>query len=337
MKIPKARKLSSGTWFIQLRLNGESISVTAETEKKCIAKAMAVKSGLAESKNPVKITLSQAIDKYIESRENTLSPSTIGGYRTIQRTRFLSSMDKPLASIKNWQAICNAEAQLCSPKTLKNAWGFINSVLKSSDITPPKITLPQIIKKERPFLSPEEIKFFLKAVEGKPCEIPALLELHSLRRSELLALTWENNIDLKNRYILVSGAVVVDKNNKLVHKETNKNVTSQRKIPIMIDRLYELLSAEENKEGYLYKKNANELYTNINRICKSNNLPEVGNHGLRHSFASLAYHIGMSEMTVMRIGGWSDYATVRKIYTHLAENDLESQTKAMSDFFNKNC
>ena len=43
MKVPKARKLSSGKWFIQLRLGGESIPVTAGTEKECTRQAQAVK------------------------------------------------------------------------------------------------------------------------------------------------------------------------------------------------------------------------------------------------------------------------------------------------------
>ena len=33
MKVPAPRKLPSGSWFIQLRLGGESIPVTAATAK----------------------------------------------------------------------------------------------------------------------------------------------------------------------------------------------------------------------------------------------------------------------------------------------------------------
>ena len=36
----------------------------------------------------------------------------------------------------------------------------------------------------------------------------------------------------------------------------------------------------------------------------------------------------------MQVGGWSDYLTVRKIYTHLAQRDMLKSQKAMSDFFN---
>ena len=92
MKVPKARKLSSGKWFIQLRLGGESIPVTAGTEKECTRQAQAVKAeylvGKRAPKKPEETdspTLNEAIDSYISARDNTLSPLTVRGYRTIQK------------------------------------------------------------------------------------------------------------------------------------------------------------------------------------------------------------------------------------------------------------
>jgi hypothetical protein len=35
----------------------------------------------------------------------------------------------------------------------------------------------------------------------------------------------------------------------------------------------------------------------------------------------------------MKIGGWDDAQTMRKIYTHLAEKDLKEKTKSMAQFF----
>lgn len=46
VKVPTARKLPSGNWFVQLRLDGKSISITKPTEKEAIAEAMAIKSGI---------------------------------------------------------------------------------------------------------------------------------------------------------------------------------------------------------------------------------------------------------------------------------------------------
>jgi hypothetical protein len=43
MKTPKPRKLPSGSWFIQLRLDGESVPITASTERECVRKAQLIK------------------------------------------------------------------------------------------------------------------------------------------------------------------------------------------------------------------------------------------------------------------------------------------------------
>ena len=56
-------------------------------------------------------------------------------------------------------------------------------------------------------------------------------------------------------------------------------------------------------------------------------------HALRHSFASLAYSLGLSELATMRLGGWADYGTMRKIYTHLSKHDLADAADTLSDFF----
>lgn len=337
MKVPEPKKLPSGNWFIQMRLNGVSVPVTAPTAKECKRQAELIKAEYRANKRVIQaheenITLGDAISKYIAERSNSLSPSTLNGYECIKKTRFKSVMDKPINSIADWQKICNAEAALCSPKTLRNAWGLILSVLKENGIEGISVRLPQAVKAERPFLEPEQIKTFIEAMKGNTCEIAALLALHSLRKSEILALDWKD-VDLKKKQIHVAGAVVLGVGNKFVEKPTNKTQKSRRYVPIMIPQLYDALSAVEDKTGKVVKCKPPTIYDNVNRICEKNGLPLVGVHGLRHSFASLAYHIGMPEQLAMELGGWSDYGTMRKIYTHLANADRAKYTNAMSDFF----
>lgn len=226
--------------------------------------------------------------------------------------------------------MCNDEAVLCSAKTLKNAWRFVCSVLRESGITPPSVSLPQSVPAEKPFLSPDDIKKFVKAVHGKPCEIPALLALSSLRRSEICALTWD---DIKENYINVKGAAVLDEKNNVIYKKENKNNSSTRKVPILMPELKTALDAVENKDGLVWKGSLNTIYKQVNKVCKDNNLPLVGVHGLRHSFASLAYYLKIPEMIAMEIGGWSDVATMRKIYTHIAKEDRYRYETALQKFF----
>lgn len=340
MKVPKARKLPSGTWFIQLRLGGQSIPVTAPTEDKCTKAAQLIKAqyqaGQKSTTPKTDLTLSDAIDKYIDRRKNTLSPSTIRGYRAVQRLHFPRQMSQPVTRRHDWQAVVDAEAATYSPKTLKNAWGFVASVLRENGVTAPELAFGQITAGKRPWLEPEEIPVFVEAVRASRYAIPALLALHGLRRSEIFGLTWEH-VDLKKQTIAISGARVFDAENKLIHKSSNKNVTSTRRIPIMIPDLGAALDAIEDKNGFVVNCYPDTVRIHINRICKENGLPEVGIHGLRYSFASLAYHLGLSERETMDIGGWADPQTMHKIYIRLAAADrLKAQNKMAAFYSAKN-
>ena len=348
MKVPAPRKLKSGSWFIQLRLGGESISITEPTERACKRQAQVIKADYLAGKRtpppprPEKLpTLTEAIDGYIAARTNVLSPSTIRGYRTIQRNRFRALADRSLSDITDadWVASCNQEAALCSAKTLTNSWRFLASVVRATARRElPQVTLPQVVPNEKPFLDAAQIKTFLAATAGSEFQIPALLALSSLRRSEIFGLQWEN-VDLVKKRIHVKGSVVLDEHNKFVRKAENKNRSSTRYVPILMDELYKALKDDQKKTGPVVTLRPDALTKGINQICAQANLPQVGVHGLRHSFASLAYHLGVPEKVTMEIGGWSDSQTMRKIYTHIARSDMKRYESQFSGFFqntNKN-
>lgn len=333
--IPTPKQLPSGSWRIQLLIDGRRISVTEGTESACIARAMAIREQMLQPEDKsVKPTLTAAIDHYIESRENILSPATIRGYRNIQKSRFKYQMNRPVNSLseRDWQRAVNAEAKLCASKTLKNAWGFISSVLREETGKQYCISLPQVVSDQRGFLDPDQIKVFLEAAKGSKYEIAALLALCSLRVSEIIALTWKQ-IDLEKGLIYVQGAVVPNEENRYVKKQENKNSTSRRTVPIMIPRLSEALAQADRRTKEVVPFHPSSIRNGINRICVCAGLPEVGTHGLRHSFASLAYHLQMPEKIAMQIGGWSNDATMRKIYTHVSQKDVISYQNAMTAFY----
>jgi integrase len=336
MKLPKAVKLKSGVYRIQLKLGGKSVMVYGDTEAQARKQALLVKSEHLAGKvvqTKCRYTVTQAIDKYIA--DHKLSPSTVRGYRCIQATVFRDAMQMNAGDV-NWQRMIDNDAH--APKTIKNAWGFIASVLKHVGISPPNVTLPQVVKNERPFLQPEQIPKFLDAIRGQNCEIAALLGLHSLRRSEILDMTY-GDVDLNSGVLHVRGAAVLNADGELIHKSENKNAASTRDVPIMIPRLTEILSKEpemHKPDDYLVTTYPNGIYKDINRICAANGLPEVGVHGLRHSMVSLSYHLGWSELATMKVAGYSDYNTMRKIYTHLADEDKKKNVAAMQKFFAAN-
>lgn len=335
MKIPQPRKLPSGAWNIRVQVEGKTYSITKPTEKECLAEATAIKAGIKEARNgPSRKTLKQAMDDYIEARMNVLSPSTIRGYRGIQRNRFQQYKSRDISKITQdqWQRAVNLEAKLCSAKTLKNAWGFVSSVIEDTTGRRYTVRLPQVVANDLPFLTAEQIPDFLKAIKGERCEIGALLALSSLRRSEIFALRWED-IDLAAGCIYVHGSAVHDENGKLVQRKENKNTSSRRTIPFILPQLRQAAEQSPKTTELVFKGGEHYLQRSINRICEKAGLPRVGIHGLRRSFASLAYHLGISEEVAMRTGGWSDYTTMRKIYTKVSQKDIQDQANIYTAFF----
>lgn len=339
MKVPEPRRLKSGTWFIQLRLNGVSVPVSAPTKTECIYQAQLIKSEYKAGRRRIArsaLTLTEAIDRYVNARRNVLSPATIRNYKWVADHNFLSIKDVPLKNVKNWQELIDIEASKYSPKTLKTTWHIVSAVMSENDIPKPKVKLPLVVQPERPYLTPDQIRTFVKALHNEPCEIAALLGLHSLRRAEILALTWEN-VDLKNKMIKVRATMVKDENNKTIVRQATKTRASRRDVPIMIPSLYDALNAvpEAQRKGTVVSHNQSGLLKQINRVCKKNDLPLVGVHGLRRSFASLAFsaEVRMTEREVMEIGGWDDAATVHKIYEHISKKQIEQASLKMGNFF----
>lgn len=336
MKVPTPRKMSSGNYYIRLRLGGQAVSVTAPTEKECTRKAGLLKSEYLNGKRIQQVipqTLGEIIDSYIAKVEPVLSPSTVRGYLQIRNNRFKAYMTKSLGSI-NYQGMINAEFKSISAKTLKNAWGLVKSALSDAGCTVPTVRLPQVPDKEIPFLQPEEIPVFCEAVSGDIAEIALLLELHGMRRSEVKGLDWKD-VDLKRGTIRIHSSRVQNKDGDFVTKDTNKNRSSSRTIPIMIPQLRDALEKVENKSGPVVTISENAMLTHAKWACERIGITVVGNHGLRHSFASLGYHLGLSVRQLMELGGWADYNTMQKIYIRLAQSAKDSAPEQIKAFFQK--
>ena len=331
-KYPKPVQLPSGSYRCQVMKDGKRYSFTADDPATAIMQAVEFRDG-AYKKTPRGVTLWACIEEYILFREAVLSPSTIVAYRSYLSHRFQPYMNRNIEDLdsRTLQKMVNDEARQVSPKTVKNAWGLVTAALAEYNISTAGVNLPQIPHHERPWLTADEVLKFCKAVKGEPCEIPALLALCSLRRSEIVALDWKD-VDLKAKTIRVHRAMVKGESGFVV-KDTNKTDRSTRTVPIIIPQLVDALKAQKGKSGRIVQGYPNSIYSQINRLCEAAGLPQVGVHGLRHSFASLCHYLGIPEMECARIGGWSDLGTMRKIYTHISESQLtDAAAKLISHF-----
>ena len=338
MKTPAPVKTAAG-WRIQLRLGGQSVIVKAADKRSCIRKAEQIKANWQIDhvvQTHTRDRVGEIMEGYIEAKERTLSPLTVRGYRIISENRWQPITMRRICDIspQEWQRIVSREAKTCSPKTLKNAWGFLRSAARFYGHELPAVTLPMLEQHPRDFLTPKQIPIFVEAVTPTRFAVPLLLALSSLRISEIDALRWED-IPENPLTIATSGAVVLDKDNKYIRKNTGKNLTSSRAVPVMIPELKEVLERDRRPSGGLIPCSQNTLRLNCKKICEKAGLPPVTVHGLRHSFASLCYHLRVPERIVMEIGGWANERTVHDIYTHIAQEDLNHYGSKITDFFEK--
>lgn len=336
IRLPKIKQLPSGAWHTRVLIEDRRVSITKDTYDECVAEYLALKNKITEAKDRQSgknITLKEAVNKYIDARRGKKSPSTVYGYIRYRDNTFQRMMASNVykTADRQWQAAIDEEKALGrSPKYIKNAWGLMSAAIAAETGKRPDVILYPKEKKERPYLDPDQIDIFVSAVKGQPIEIPALLCLSSLRRSEVLALKWEN-VDLKHKVIYVRGSKVRGESGMSV-KAQNKTDKSRRPVPI-IPPLFDALSAAPRENDFIVTAAPSTLFKYINLVCRENGLPEVGLHGLRHSFASIAYHMGIPEMIAAEIGGWKDLGTMHKIYTHLAEKDITKRAQDFTNYF----
>lgn len=325
-KYPAFRVLADGTLMGQLMLNGQRETVKADTEKEYRAKIDALRAGVIErKKHPEKRPLKDVVQAYIDKNDGVLSPETIRGYDGIRKNRFASYMAKPVCDI-DFQQMVNEEAKSKAPKTVRNAWGLVCTALKAAGMEVPDVNLPQVPRSDEDFLDFEQIGRFLAEIRGDDAECAALLMLHSLRTSELLKLDVS---DISDGLIHVRGAMVRDKNHHLVEKNTNKNRTSARDVPVMISRLLEVLP----ESGKAVTISPSCFRKHIISACERAKLPSCSPHDLRRSFASLAKHLRWDPSTLMRVGGWSTMETVNKVYAKLAAGDRDKDVEKMKNYY----
>ncbi len=342
MKIPKAEKLKSGEWVVRLRLDGKAIHVKNYNKSKAEKEAQLIKAQYEKEKKLEQRlikqpTLRAAIDLYIAARQNIVSPATVRTYRTIQKCRFQSVMDRRLETIQEseWQGILDEEYGRLSAKTVKTSWGLIKSVLEANNMpVPKKLTMPrETAKKEASWLEPEEIRLFVSVAKDDPYCIPMLLALMSMRIGEIDALYWED-ISPEADFIQTNGARVMDESHKWVQKDLEKTKESSRKVPLLIPELRDAIKVQHKPGGKLLDAHQMTLRRAVERTCKKAGVPIVTVHQLRHSFASLSAHLGIPKEISMEIGGWSNDKTMDEIYTHICRSDIERYKNAMWKFYN---
>lgn len=319
----KIEKLPSGSYRIRKMYQGKTYTVVFDykpTQKEAM-QAMAAELDKVKEKHE-SMTFQAAAEKYIESKRNILSPSTIKGYGAIlQRipNNFLSENVHDITALDVQKEI-NRMAKTYSPKTVRNHHGFISSVL---GVFYPSLklctTLPQKSKSEPYIPSSDDIKKILEYSKGTMFEIPIMLACYGMRRSEICALNPE---DINGDTVHINKAKVQDESKNWVIK-TTKTIESTRNIVIPME-----LADKIRNQGYVYKGHPNSITCFLFKAQDALGIPRFSIHKLRHYFASEMSALGIPEADILKMGGWETDHVMKSVYRH---SMMEKEENAKRD------
>lgn len=251
-----------------------------------------------------------------------------------------------------------------SYSSIKKAYEALNAAFKWGLICdPPKIKknpaanikLPNkklFTQKQIPFYTEKEAKILITQATSRNGKgnrkyplgafVPLLINT-GLRMSELLALKWEDDIDLENKTLTVHNNVVFvrdrekEKGYKLLEQDSVKTDAGQdRVIPLndaAVDALKNLQEISGTRTWVMTTRNntqvkPRQLDQMFRRIAVASDLPEekvYGVHALRHTFATLLLKNKIDIKTVSKLLGHSDVSITYNTYIHvIKEQEAEA-------------
>lgn len=338
-----AKKLPSGAYrclIYEKTIDGKRKykSFTASTKKEAELLASEYLNGKSiDTINEKKAALSygKALSDYISLKEPVLSPSTIRGYKNIEKCLnrdFKNAMDTNLYVVDSnlVQYIINILSKTKSPKTVRNYSSLLYEVLnKFNPDNKVHATLP---KSEQPDLyipSDEEIKKLLEYAAGTSMEIPIYLGAFGMmRRGEICALSIE---DLNGNIIHVHHSLVKGADGKY-HIKAPKTFSSDRYVEIP-----QFVADKIMDKGYICNVKPHTLTVMLQKIIKKAGLPHFRFHDLRHYSASIRHALNIPDAYIMADGGWKTDYVLKSVYRHAMSERRKEMTSIANSHFNELC
>ena len=163
-----------------------------------------------------------------------------------------------------------------------------------------------------------------------------------MRIGEVLALNYNEDIDLENKMIKINKTLTKDKNNKTIIGPT-KTKNGKRNIeiteltePIIKDSLKHVI---ENKYNVLFCQDNKKLYIDniingaFKRICKNAGITKpVNTHMLRHTFATRCIEAGVDMPVLQKFMGHSNIETTINTYGDIYNYYKQKETRKVINY-----
>ncbi len=329
----KAKKLPSGSWRCQVydytddngKRHYRSFTATSRKQAEYMAADFMFRK---KDHKPYGNTFEIELDNYICLKTPVLSPSTIRGYRVIQRMlredfAWFCKLNISKITQTDVQKVINTLAKDRTPKTIRNYHGLIASVIGPHlHLT---TSLPQRIQPVLSIPSDDDIRLLLAAVEDTELEIPVLLAAFCLmRRGEICGLSMD---DIQGNVIHVHHSLVAGEDKQL-HLKAPKTDSSDRYVEapdFVINRI--------RKAGHITTLQPHSITIMFERVLRKNNIPHFRFHDLRHYSASIRHALGIPDAYIMKDGGWKTDIVLKTVYRHAMDDKRKEMSEKVNGHF----
>ena len=322
---------------------------------------------------PDKITFADFCTQYLEIKKNSLSPQTYNFYSKVIEEELmpmfarLKMKDLRTYHIQQFiQYLANDKKRLdgqdgkIAASTVKRYATVLRSIVGMAykleyieeDIgRSRRLEFPKEETKEVEVFTLEEVENILRALEGEPWHIRAVIEVAlftGCRRGEIVGLKWAD-IDFENQRISVKRSIYKLSDGKAREKEP-KSKTSIRTISVP-ERLCKTLTEyrlQQNRHiAYLGDgwKNLDYVFTEedgyvmnpqtptkqFDHFLKRHGIRHLKFHGLRHTSATMLLANGCDIKTVSARLGHADITTTN-IYVHALESTDRMAAQTFDNF-----
>ena len=322
-----AKKTPSGMWkcrvYSHTTPDGKKHyrAFTAPTKQE--AEQQAAKfSGSADRAARVDLTVAEAIDQYITAKTGVLSPSTVRGYRQMQRNHYDLIGHIKIRKLNNAivQSFVSDLSGKVSAKSVSNIYGlFTSSVTLFAPDVSFRVKLPTQKKRRKYAATDQQITALFNAADDTLKKCIALGAFTSLRRGEICALKYR---DIQSDAIHVAADMVHADDGSWIYKAYPKTIDSDRIAPVPPE-VIELLGTGDPDE-YVIKWKPDTVTKRFIDLRNELGFSDIRFHDLRKYYASIAAAL-IPDLYAESFGGWRHGSRVMKEVYQQKIDPLEKQ------------